>query len=51
MLGVGIEVGAPVYNGEVMPHLSDGSAPGVPLAAWLHRLFELTPASASPSRS
>jgi predicted NBD/HSP70 family sugar kinase len=43
MLGVGIEVGSPVYNGEVMPHLDDGSAPPVPLAAWLHRLFEADP--------
>ena len=43
MLGVGIEVGSPVYNGEVMPHLSDGSAPPVALAAALHRLFEADP--------
>jgi predicted NBD/HSP70 family sugar kinase len=43
MLGVGIEVGSPVYNGEVMPHLSDSSAPPVALAAALHRLFETDP--------
>ena len=43
MLGVGIEVGSPVYNGEVMPHLSDSSAPPVALAAALHRLFEADP--------
>jgi predicted NBD/HSP70 family sugar kinase len=40
MLGVGIEVGAPAYNGEIMPHLSDASAPPVALAASVHRLFE-----------
>jgi predicted NBD/HSP70 family sugar kinase len=40
MLGIGIEVGSPVYNGEVMPHLSDGSKPPVRLAAEVHRLFD-----------
>ncbi len=40
ILGVGIEVGSPVYNGEVMPHLGDSSAPPVALAAALQRLFE-----------
>ena len=40
MFGVGIEVGSPVYNGEVMPHLSDGSKPPVRLAAALRRLFD-----------
>ncbi len=40
MFGVGIEVGSPVYNGEVMPHLSDGSKPPVPLAAALRRFFD-----------
>ena len=48
MLGVGIEVGSPVYNGKVMPHLSDGSAPPVPLAAWLQRLFEADPSFDQP---
>ena len=48
MLGVGIEVGSPVYNGEVMPHLSDGSTPPVPLAASLHRLFEADPSFDQP---
>lgn len=43
MLGVGIEVGSPVYNGEVMPHLSDGPATPIALAAPLHRLFEADP--------
>jgi predicted NBD/HSP70 family sugar kinase len=40
MFGVGIEVGSPVYNGEVMPHLSDGLKPPVRLAADLGRLFD-----------
>jgi predicted NBD/HSP70 family sugar kinase len=48
MLGVGIEVGSPVYNGEVMPHLGDGSAPSVPLEGWLHRLFEADPHFGQP---
>ena len=43
MLGVGIEVGSPVYNGEVMPHRSDSSAPPVALASSLHRLFGADP--------
>jgi predicted NBD/HSP70 family sugar kinase len=48
MLGVGIEVDSPVYNGEVMPHLSDGSAAPVPLAAWLHRFFDADPGFGQP---
>ena len=48
MLGVGIEVGSPVYNGEVMPPPADGSAAPVPLAAWLHRLFEADPGFGQP---
>ncbi len=48
MLGVGIEVGSPVYNGEVMPPPSDGSAAPVPLAAWLHRLFDADPGFGQP---
>ena len=43
MLGVGVEVGSPVYNGEVMAHLSDGSAPPVALTAALNRLFKADP--------
>lgn len=43
MLGVGIEVGSPVYNGEVMPHQGASSAPPVTLAASLHRLLETDP--------
>ena len=40
MFGVGIEVGSPVSNGEVMPHPADGSRHPVRLAAALCRLFE-----------
>ena len=40
---MGIEVGSPVYNGEVMPHRGDSSAPPVALAASLHRLFGADP--------
>ena len=48
MLGVGIEVGSPVHNGEVMPHLGDRSMPPVALAASLHRLFEADPSFGQP---
>ena len=48
MLGVGIEVGSPVYNGQVMPHLSSGSAPPMALAASVHRLFETDPSFDQP---
>jgi predicted NBD/HSP70 family sugar kinase len=41
MFGVGVEVGAPVHDGEVMPLSSDGTP--VPLAAMLHRLFGADP--------
>ena len=43
MFGMGVEVGSPVYNGEVMPHLTGGSKPPVRLAAELFRLFEADP--------
>jgi predicted NBD/HSP70 family sugar kinase len=43
MFGVGVEVGAPVCNGEVMPLARDRSQPPVSLAARLHRLFETDP--------
>ncbi len=43
MLGVGVEVGAPVYNGEVMPLSRDRSRHPVPLAEKLDRLFEADP--------
>ena len=48
MLGVGIEIGSPVHNGEVMPHLSDRSRPPIALAASLHRLFEADPSFGQP---
>jgi predicted NBD/HSP70 family sugar kinase len=43
MFGVGVEVGAPVYNGEVMPLSHDRSRQPAPLAEKLHRLFEADP--------
>jgi predicted NBD/HSP70 family sugar kinase len=43
MLGVGIEVGAPVCDGQVMPLSRDRSRHPVPLAEKLNRLFEADP--------
>ena len=43
LLGAGIEVGSPVYDGEVMTHLSDSSVPPVALAASLNRRFAADP--------
>ncbi len=43
MLGIGVEAGAPVYNGQVMPLSRDRSSHPVPLADKLHRLFEADP--------
>ena len=40
IFGVGIEVGSPVYNGEVMPHARDASTPPIQLADELHRLLD-----------
>jgi predicted NBD/HSP70 family sugar kinase len=48
MFGVGVEAGAPVCNGEIMPLAHDGSRPPVPLAEKLHRLFESDPRFAWP---
>jgi len=48
MLGVGIEVASPVYEGEVMPHLAGGSAAPVPLAAWLRDFFDADPHFGQP---
>ena len=48
MLGVGIEVGSPAYNGEVMPHRSASAGPPVALAASLNRLFEDDPSFSQP---
>jgi predicted NBD/HSP70 family sugar kinase len=43
MFGVGVEVGAPVHDGDVMPLSSDGSRPPIRLASMLHRIFEADP--------
>ena len=43
MLGVGVEVSAPVYKGKVMPLSRDRSRHPVPLAEKLARLFQADP--------
>jgi predicted NBD/HSP70 family sugar kinase len=43
MLGVGVEVGAPVHTGQIMPLSRDRSRHPVPLAEKLNRLFEADP--------
>lgn len=43
MLGVGIEVGAPAYDGEVMPLSRDRSRHRIRLAEKLHRLLQADP--------
>jgi predicted NBD/HSP70 family sugar kinase len=48
MLGVGVEVGAPVHNGQVMPLPRDQSGHLVPLADTLHRLFQADPGFGRP---
>jgi predicted NBD/HSP70 family sugar kinase len=48
MLGVGVEVGAPVFNGQVMPLPRDQSGHPVPLADTLHRLFQADPSFGPP---
>jgi len=48
MLGIGVEAGAPVYNGQVMPLSRDRSSHPVPLADKLHRLFEADPGFGRP---
>jgi predicted NBD/HSP70 family sugar kinase len=48
MFGVGVEAGAPVYNGEVMPLSRGGTRRPVLLADKLHRLFEADPSFAWP---
>jgi predicted NBD/HSP70 family sugar kinase len=48
MLGVGVEVGAPVYNGMVMPLPAVRPGNAVPLAEKLHRLFEDDPSFGRP---
>jgi predicted NBD/HSP70 family sugar kinase len=48
LLGVGIEVGAPVYDGHVMPLSRDPDRHPVPLAEKLHRLFQADPGFGRP---
>ena len=48
MLGVGVEAGAPVCNGQVMPLPRDQSGHPVPLADTLHRLFQADPGFGQP---
>ena len=48
MLGVGVEVGAPVCNGQVMPLPRDEPGHPVPLADTLHRLFQADPGFGRP---
>jgi len=48
MLGVGVEVSAPVYKGKVMPLSRDRSSHPVPLADKLHHLFEADPGFGRP---
>jgi predicted NBD/HSP70 family sugar kinase len=48
MLGIGVEVGAPVYNGEVMPLSAVRARNAIPLAENLHSLFEAGPSFDRP---
>src|SRR5436305_1462623 len=48
IFGIGVEVGAPVYKGEIMPLSSDRSQQPVPLADMLHRLIEADSSFGSP---
>jgi predicted NBD/HSP70 family sugar kinase len=48
MLGIGVEVAAPVYDGQVMPLSRDRSSHPVLLADKLHRLFEADPSFDPP---
>ena len=48
MLGVGVEVAAPVHNGQVMPLSLDRARHPVPLADNLHRLFRADPSFDRP---
>ena len=48
MLGIGVEAGAPVHNGQVMPLSRDTSSHPVRLADKLHRLFEADPGFGRP---
>jgi len=48
MLGVGIELGAPVYDGQIMPLSRDPDRQPVPLAEKLHCLFQADPGFGRP---
>jgi predicted NBD/HSP70 family sugar kinase len=48
MLGVGIELGAPVYDGQVMPLSRNADRHPVPLAEKLHCLFQVDPGFGRP---
>jgi predicted NBD/HSP70 family sugar kinase len=48
MLGVGIELGAPVYGGQIMPLSRDPARQPVPLAEKLHCLFQADPGFGRP---
>jgi predicted NBD/HSP70 family sugar kinase len=48
MLGIGVEAGAPIHNGQVMPLSRDRSTHPFPLADKLHRLFEADPSFGRP---
>jgi len=50
MLGVGIELGAPVYDGQIMPLSRDPDRQPVPLAEKLQCLFQADPGLGDPSR-
>ena len=48
LFGVGVGLGAPVYDGQVMPLSSNGHESPIPLSARLHQLFEADPSFAEP---
>ena len=48
MLGIGVEAGAPVHDGQIMPLSRDRSGHPVRLADRLHRLFQADPDFSGP---
>ena len=48
LFGMGVEVAAPAYNGQVMPQSNDRSVRPVSLAEKLHHLFEADPCFERP---
>jgi predicted NBD/HSP70 family sugar kinase len=48
ILGIGVEAGAPVHDGQIMPLSRDRSSHPVRLADRLHRLFEADPGFGRP---